>query len=390
MPIIDNPCPVRALTAGPDAHWFGYYDKPPWDATGRYMLAMEAASVARMPLPGEVARIGLIDVETLAFRPIAETRAWNWQQGSMAQWMPTAPDREVIYNDAEDGRHVSVILDIHTGARRTLPRPVYDVSADGSFILSTSMARLAATRSVVGYAGIDDPFAADLHPAGDGIWRVDTATGAETLVLSLDQVYRLRQHPDMETAASRFEHITIAPGDARFFVLHRWNKPPGAWRAYWDRLLTCGTDGSDPRIALDDEHVSHFDWRDETHILTWARHRDLGTHFLLLTDGTDEVEVVGGDVLPMDGHCSYNPDRRWVLGDSYPSGGSDRILWLYEVATNTRVDIGSFASPPPYHKGDIRCDLHPRWSRDGREVCIDSVHEGTRQMYVIEVGGVVG
>jgi len=29
--------------------------------------------------------------------------------------------------------------------------------------------------------------------------------------------------------------------------------------------------------------------------------------------------------------------------------------------------------------------LHPRWNRDGLAVCIDSVHEGERQMYVIDV-----
>ena len=47
------------------------------------------------------------------------------------------------------------------------------------------------------------------------------------------------------------------------------------------------------------------------------------------------------------------------------------------------LELGRFHSPPRY-AGPVRCDLHPRWSRDGGQVCIDSVHEGSRQMYVID------
>lgn len=35
---------------------------------------------------------------------------------------------------------------------------------------------------------------------------------------------------------------------------------------------------------------------------------------------------------------------------------------------------------------EIRCDLHPRWNREGTQVCMDSVHNGERQMYFVDVG----
>ena len=92
----------------------------------------------------------------------------------------------------------------------------------------------------------------------------------------------------------------------------------------------------------------------------------------------------------MDGHCSFSPDRKWILTDTYPDKEeSKRTLILYNVEEGRRVDIGRFYAPPEIW-GDIRCDLHPRWDRDGKSVTIDSAHEGHRQIYMLDVSAVVG
>jgi len=91
---------ARAVTTGPHHHFFGYYDKYPWDATGQYLLGLETTFIDRPPGPDDSAVIGLIDLKDASrWHPLCETRAWNWQQGTMLHWLPTAPDREIIYND---------------------------------------------------------------------------------------------------------------------------------------------------------------------------------------------------------------------------------------------------------------------------------------------------
>jgi Tol biopolymer transport system component len=83
-------------------------------------------------------------------------------------------------------------------------------------------------------------------------------------------------------------------------------------------------------------------------------------------------------VLREDGHCSFSPDGRWVLNDTYPDGHHKRTLMLVR-ARRPRSASTSPGCCRPSHAGggEIRCDLHPRWSRDGRRICIDSVHDGS-------------
>ena len=430
--------PARAVTRGPGHHSFGYYDKSPWDATGRYLLALQAPFCDRSPGPDDVATLGMVDLsDGDRFRPFAETRAWNWQQGCMLQWLPPAADRLVIYNDRDGDAFVSVIRDAISGrVVRRLPLPIYAVSHDGTQAVTLNFSRLHHQRPGYGYAGLPDPWREVPEPADDGIYRLDLETGRHGLIISVAQVARICRKPSMDGAIHRFNHLQFSPDDARFIFLHRWRPPtpeePGlirrlrggmrglrrllgpdeelarlslASRARYGvrglrrvlgrrygadqpgltRLCTAGADGAEIAIVADEEVVSHFDWRDPRQILAWARHGGV-EGFFLLEDRSGVAVPVDAHAMPRDGHCSYSPDpeRRWILNDTGPDDEDHRDLYLYDTRAKRRIDLGRFYSPPKL-RNDFRCDLHPRWRRDGRQVCIDSAHEGSRQLYVVDV-----
>jgi Tol biopolymer transport system component len=73
-----------------------------------------------------------------------------------------------------------------------------------------------------------------------------------------------------------------------------------------------------------------------------------------------------------------------MLTDSYPGKDSCRKLFLYNLESKEAFEIGSFYADPAYPTV-TRCDLHPNWSRDDKYVCIDSIHEGSRQVYLLDV-----
>ena len=395
---------IRAVTSLPGHHTAGYYDKTPWDLTGRYLLALRAPFCDRVPEADDIATLGLVDLhDGDRFLPFAQTRAWNWQQGCMLHWLqaplphsnPNVPEvgrHLVVYNDRDQGsqgsgdRFVSVVVDALTGREvRRLPLPVYGLSPDGRQAVTLNFSRLHRERPGYGYAGVPDPWAGVPEPEDDGIWWMDTETGAHRLILPTALLAHTARKPSMEGAVHRFNHLQWSPDGKRFAFLHRWRPAAGATRGHLTRLCTAAPDGSGLAILADEERVSHYDWRDPSHILAWARHAGQEA-FFLLHDPSGVAQVVAPEAMPRDGHCSYSPDpeRRLVANDTYPDAEQRRTLYVYDTQTGGRTDLGRFFAPPEL-ANDFRVDLHPRWSRDGRQLCFDSAHEGSRQLYVADI-----
>ena len=42
-----------------------------------------------------------------------------------------------------------------------------------------------------------------------------------------------------------------------------------------------------------------------------------------------------------------------------------------------------------FTRSGLHCDLHPRWSRDGKWCVFDSIHEGSRQIYRINTSDII-
>ena len=379
---------ARAVTAGPKYHFFGYYDKFPWNLSGRFFLALETEFMERPPTADDRAVVGMVDLqESNQWTPLAETRAWNWQQGTMLQWVGNDPERKIAYNVCVGDHFGAVVQDVVSGEQRELPRPIYALSRDGAQAVSVNFARTARTRPGYGYEGPPDPWEDDLHPAEDGVYWMDMESGEYRLTVSLDQVVGIRHAADMDGAKHWFNHLQFNPSGTRFLFLHRWVT---AEERRMTRLFTANPDGSDVCCVSDHEMTSHFDWKDDDRILAWARRHEIGDRYFVFTDRSNVVEVLAEGVLTQDGHCSYSPNGKWLLTDTYPDKEGKRTLILYDLVRERRIDAGRFFAMPDKITGEIRCDLHPRWSRDGRQVCFDSVHEGIRQIYAMDVSGIVG
>jgi hypothetical protein len=385
----DDPFPIpeaRAITSGPLHHWFGYYDKLEFDPDNRFVLGMEVGFEGRKPVADDVIKVGMVDIrDGDRWIELGESTAWSWQQGCMLQWIPSTSS-QVIWNDRENGAYVSRILDTQdTGAGvRTLPMPIFCLTPDGRTAFTIDFARIQTVRAGYGYPGIPDPFDAVLAPSDSGIWRMDLATGETSLIFSIAQAAALQPH--WEASAKHWlYHLLVSTDGTRLAFLH-CNLAPGG--SIYCRMITTNLDGTQPYVLDDFGKTSHYDWRDGTHLLAWTL-QDEGYGFWLFEDQTPNKELIGPSKMVENGHCTYLPqDRDLILNDTYPDADGNQHPFLFDAASGLRQSLGQFNSPDAY-RGEFRCDTHPRASRDGRSVVVDSPHDGGRQMYLIDVGEIV-
>lgn len=383
--------PMRVITRGPGFHWFGYYDKLQFDPANRFVLSNKTSFEHRSPTGDDVIEVGMVDLqEGDKWIPLGKSRAWNWQQGCMLQWIP-GTESKVIWNDREKDRFVAHILDVKTGDKRTITSPVYSLSPDGKEAVSCDFSRVADCRPGYGYAGIRDRFFDDMAPEGSGITRVNLETGEEKLIISHKKLSMtgevIQNHADSKHHAY---HLLVAPDGKRFILLHRWTQPGGG---HLTRLITAAMDGSDLRIVIPNGYASHFIWRDPTHILSQAKGwlgNDQWGDFLFEDKDSGIVEEIGKGVLDPGGHLTYLKNNEWILCDTYPKGVRRiQTPHLYHIKSNRRIDLGEFHSPREY-AGEWRVDNHPRSSRDERWVCIDAPDGGNgRQLHLIDIKGLM-
>ncbi len=355
--------------------FFGYYDKSPWSPDGTQLVYHL--------IKGNLVEIIICDRAKQTITTVASSRTWSSQQGSMVQWLPEG--QSVLFNDAVAGKLVTRIINLTTQQEQILPLPVQTLHPNGKQALSLNYKRLDRLRPEYGYNSAVSNFASDLAYGDDGIWQLDFDSQATKLVVTLQQLMENQPRPEMQNAQHKVNHIMYSPQGDRYVFMHRWLGKDGKY----SRLYVADAQHN-LTLLLDERMVSHYSWQDETHLIAWARTEKYGDRYHLINVETEAKQVIGQDVLDVfgDGHPSFSPDRRWLITDTYPDKARKQHLLLYELATARIIEIGSFLAPLKYSAAR-RCDLHPRWSRDGNWISVDATYENKRMSYLLDVSKLI-
>jgi hypothetical protein len=415
------PCHVTRVSPNDGWHYFfGYYDKCPWSSNGKRLLAHRARFLDHFPLPDDKAEIGW--VENGAFYKIAETSAWNWQQGSQLQWLYGHNDELIIFNIRDSNNSIrACIYNPATGLSRYANGSVYTVHPQGNFALTLNYARLYDMRKDYGIAGLSDEHQHEMLPEDDGIYSINlNEDQSPKLILSIAYLYKhfCSDHP--KNVKYKINHLMFNPSGTRFCFMLRYTSNDGLGQSLF---FTANADGTQVR-KLRTGMISHYGWSDDAKIIAWAGERKIfgisknhttflshvkrllkplyyaigkprilmnkviGDSYFFIYDFDKASHKIAEGKLVVDGHCSVW-NNRWLLTDGYTDFSNRLPLYIYDLKTDSPYEIGRFFTPRELDK-ELRVDLHPRWSRDGKKVCIDSAMDGRRAIYVIDVENIVG
>ena len=377
---------TKAITEGPKHHFFGYYDISPWNKAQTKYLLLETDFHARACEKDDESDVCVVDTETGVVNPISRTRAFNLQQGSMLHWIDVGFGEEITHNDWEDGRLISRVINPDTGDQRTISGAIAGVSPVEPIAIGLNYARMRFCRRVVGYANdLYETETLDPRPKDDGLFLLDLVTGDSKLLISFADIAEVLSIPRLFNQPHWFNHVVFNTDGSRIMFVYRILDPPNSF-GKTSSLWTVNTDGSDLQcISPFGIRPNHFAWQDPQNII--ATSDILGEmQFIRITDKEKLNKPYGNGLFPPDGHFGFSPDYSWIVCDTYPHQDPENIarLFLYDVHGKKMHLLGEYYHPP-HIKDDWRCDLHPRWSPDGKLVSFDSVHESSRQVYVIDL-----
>lgn len=356
--------------------FFGYYDINPISNNNLKLLSIAVSKNKK----NKIAKVGYFDMSSDNFVQLGTTLTWCWQQGCRLRWSKKN-NKNIFYNCIVNNQYGSVLQNIYSKKILTeINFPLYDINSKEDFGLSLNFSRLQRLRPGYGYVNFQDHTILEATPSDDGVFLIDIHKNTSKLIIDIKSISKIKAHISMKDSNHYINHLSWNPSGERFLFFHLWCNSINRY----SRLFTCDKNGKNLCLIENTENVSHYSWVNNNKIIVTTASKKNGIRYRIYEDQTSEFINLSND-LNKDGHPSFNPkNTNLFLSDTYPDKYSERQIFLFHTKLSKKIDLIKVYSPYKYRL-HYRCDLHPRWSNDGKIVCFDSTHTGIRTINLINL-----
>ena len=209
-------------------YFFGYYDKLQLSRDNSKFLALKVNFINRVPDKNDTAIIGYFDLQKdNRFIEVSTTRAFNWQQGCMLQWLGEDFNSCIIFNDYLDGKLVSVEINLESNTKKIYHKPIYSMHQTGNLAISIDFERHHWCRRGYSYDGNFDENKNRKIVENDAIWLINLKLNSSNKIILLQDIINTNPLTNMYDATHYLEHLMFNPSGDRFCFLHRWKMVDG-------------------------------------------------------------------------------------------------------------------------------------------------------------------
>ncbi|WP_446009134.1 TolB family protein [Candidatus Electrothrix sp.] len=333
--------PVWCVTPDHPGCIHRFFDTSPISPSGRYLAAFQLPIEDRLPDPGELGKICIVDLESGETNFIAETCGWGAQMGANINW--GASDHELFFNDVDTNIWHPFAWKINplTGKRYKMEGTVYHVSPDGRWLLSANLTTM--TKTQVGYSVClpnNGTVKRNIGPSKtDGFYLTDTATGKKHLLVNIADLLADFSHSwgisDFDQQEIYGFHCKFNPQGDKVMLSLRWfpvsdNPNDNMFHANFSAIrfawITMSLDGKEKHCAVGPDQ-----WEKGGHHATWFPDgRRISMNLNIDRDGMRFVAVNadGSNLHTMlpdaigTGHPTVHADGRHLMTDTYTWGAT--------------------------------------------------------------------
>lgn len=346
--------------------YFGYYDVSPFQG--------EKVTYLEREINSQICKIVLNDVHNTSKRYIADSRAWNWQQGIRLRWFPKT-ENVISFNDYFDGKYINRIIDIYTKEERRLDWPLYDIDCDGKLGITLNFERLGVMRPGYGYT-------CEPYKVGD-LWN----DGISIIDIEKNQLVKTITYKDLSSNIKKasdinhfyLNHLSFSPDGTKFLFF--WIDEANG---YHQASLGVYNILTDELIPLEiEKKASHYVWDGNDNIICTLLDNIQYARYYRFNLKDRSKTLICDNSLPFDGHPSIYKGGVF-LTDTYPDRRGFQHIYLVNEKDDTKTELLKIYSVPT-HFVEMRTDLHPRLSINKKYISFDSCHDGLRKMLVLKL-----